>query len=194
MSDLSLDPGTTALVIIDLQRGVAAMNVAPHPAAEIIANTVRIAGPLKAAGGLVVPVRVAFSAGGVDRLSQPVDAPMQLPPGGMPANWSELVPEIAALPADFVITKRQWSAFHGTELDLQLRRRGVETIILTGIATGFGVESTAREGWQHNYAVVFAEDAMAAPTVEHHTFAVEKIFPRLGRTRSTAAIVAALSR
>jgi nicotinamidase-related amidase len=192
MAELILTPKKTALVIIDLQHGVAGMNVAPHAAAEVVANTVKIAGPLKAAGGLIVPVHVAFSAGGADRLSQPTDQQMQVPPGGMPANWSEFVPEIAALPADFVITKRQWSAFHGTELDLQLRRRGIDTIILTGIATGFGVESTAREGWQHGYAIVFAEDAIAAPTAEHHRFAVEKIFPRLGRTRATADIVAAL--
>lgn len=192
MAELTLTPKKTALVIIDLQHGIAGMNVAPHPAAEVIANTVKIGRPLKAAGGLIVAVRVAFSAGGVDRLSQPTDQQMQVPPGGYPANWSDLVPEIAGLSADVAITKRQWGAFHGTELDLQLRRRGVDTIILTGIATNFGVEGTGREAWQHGYAVVFAEDAMAAPTAEHHKFALEKIFPRLGRTRATAEIVAAL--
>ncbi len=191
MASLVLTPRKTALVIIDLQKGVAGMNVAPHTAAEVIANTVKIAAPLKAAGGLIVAVHVSFSPGGGDRLSQPVDAPMQVPPGGMPADWSEFVPEIATLSADVVITKRQWGAFHGTELDLQLRRRGIDTIILTGIATNFGVEGTGREAWQHGYAVVFAEDATAAPTAEHHTFAVEKIFPRLGRARSTAEIAAA---
>ncbi|MEJ0013510.1 MAG: hydrolase [Bauldia sp.] len=192
MADLALTPKNTALVIIDLQHGVAGMNVAPHTAAAVIANTVKIAAPLKAGGGLIVPVRVAFSAGGADRLAQPTDQQMQVPPGGMPANWSDLVPEIAALAADVVITKRQWGAFHGTELDLQLRRRGIDTIILTGIATNFGVEGTGREAWQHGYAVVFAEDAISAASADNHKFAVEKIFPRLGRTRPTAEIVAAI--
>jgi nicotinamidase-related amidase len=192
MADLSLSPKKTALVIIDLQHGIAGMSVAPHSAAAVIANTVKIATRLKAAGGLIVPVRVAFSPDGADRLSRPTDQAMQVPPGGMPANWSDFVPEIAALAADVVITKRQWSAFHGTELDLQLRRRGIDTIVLTGIATNFGVEGTGREAWQHGYAVVFAEDGISAASPENHNFAIEKIFPRLGRTRSTEEIVAAL--
>jgi nicotinamidase-related amidase len=193
MADLSLTPKKTALVIIDLQQGVAGMNTAPYTATGVIANTVRIGQRLKSAGGLIVAVRVAFSADGADRLSQSTDQSMQVPPGGFPANWSDLVPDVAGLGADVAITKRQWGAFHGTELDLQLRRRAIDTIILTGIATNFGVEGTGREAWQHGYAVVFAEDAMSAPTAEHHKFAVERIFPRLGRTRSTAEIVAAIA-
>lgn len=189
---LSLEPRKTALVIVDLQRGIVGMNIAPHSAADIIANTVRIARPLKAAGGLVVAAHIAFAVDGADRLSQPVDSPMPTPPGGWPANWSEFAPEIAALSAEVVITKRNWSAFHGTELDLQLRRRRIDTIILTGIATNFGVEGTGRDAYQHNYGVVFAEDGMAAVTTEHHKFAVEKVFPRLGLTRPTDEIVAAL--
>lgn len=191
---LSLEASKTALVIIDLQKGVAGMNVAPHTAAAVVANSVKIGHALKSAGGTVIAVNVAFSAGGVDRLCQPVELTMAVPPGGLPAGWSDLVPEIADLGADVAITKRQWGAFHGTELDLQLRRRGIGTIILTGIATNFGVEGTAREAWQNNYAVVFAEDAMAAPTAEHHAFAVEKIFPRLGLIRPTDEIVAALKK
>ena len=186
---LDLDPKKTALVIIDLQKGIVAMNIAPHAAAEVIANTVKIAWALKAAGGLIVPVHVSFSPDDGDRLSRPTD---QAAPGGLAGDWSEFAPEIAALPADVHITKRQWSAFYGTELDLQLRRRGIDTIILTGIATSFGVESTARDAWQMNYAVVFAEDAMSAPTTELHSHSVQRIFPRLGRTRSTDDIVAAV--
>ena len=188
---LSLDAKKTAVVIIDLQQGIVRMPLAPHAAADIVARTVRIAARVKQAGGLVIPVNVRFSADGADRLAQPVDQPMPVS-GGMPADWSDLVPEIAALPADVYITKRQWSAFYGTELDLQLRRRGIDTIVLTGIATSFGVESTARDAWQMNYAVVFAEDAMSAPAAELHNHSVQRIFPRLGRTRSTGDIVAAV--
>src|SRR5476649_479225 len=98
---------------------------------------------------------------------------MQRPPGGLPAGWSDFAPEIAALSCALEITKRQWSAFHGTELDLQLRRRGITTVVLGGIATNFGVESTARDAWQHNYAVVIAEDAMSSMDAELHRLAVE---------------------
>jgi nicotinamidase-related amidase len=117
---------------------------------------------------------------------------MALPPGGLPPDWAEFAPGIADLPADVVIAKRQWGAFHGTELDLQLRRRGIATVILAGVATNFGVESTAREAWQNNYAVIVAEDACASVSAEHHAFSIGKILPRVARVRSTAEILAAL--
>ncbi|HVU32077.1 MAG TPA: hydrolase [Opitutaceae bacterium] len=189
---LQLDPLKTALVMIDLQNGIAAMPVGPHPAADVVARAVTMAEACAGAGGLVVPVNVGFSGGAADRLMQPVDMPAQIPAGGPPPGWSDLVPPVAALPASFRITKRQWSAFHGTELDLQLRRRGMTTIVLCGISTNFGVESTAREGWQHNYAIVIAEDACTSGQAELHRFAIEKILPRIARVRSTAEIVAAL--
>ncbi len=188
---LTLNAKKTALVIIDLQHGIVRMPLAPHTAADVIARTVRLAGRVGQGGGLVIPVNVAFSADGADRLAQPVDQAMAAA-GAMPADWADLVPEIATLPATVRVTKRQWSAFYGTELDLQLRRRGIDTIVLTGIATSFGVESTARDAWQMNYAVVFAEDAMSAPTAELHAHSVQRIFPRLGRSRSTEEIVAAI--
>lgn len=189
---LSLVPRTTAVVLIDLQKGVLAMPLAPRGAAEIVANAAALARRLGEAGGTVVLVHVAFAGNLIDRLSQPVDLAMALPQGGLPPDWAEFAPKIAALPADIVITKRQWGAFHGTELDLQLRRRGIATVILAGVATNFGVESTAREAWQNNYAVILAEDACASVSPEHHAFSVDRIMPRIARVRSTAEILAAL--
>src|SRR5699024_5380417 len=125
----------------------------------VIENSVKIGRACNAAGLFVVPVRVMFAPDGADRLQQPVDAPMMMPPGGLPPDWGDLTEEVAALRSEILITKRQWGAFHGTELDLQLRRRGITTIILCGIATNFGVEQTAREAWQSGYAVVVPEDA-----------------------------------
>ena len=137
---LILDPRTTALVLIDLQNGILAIPLAPHSAAQILANATTLARRLTELGGTVVLVHVAFADNYADRPNQPVDQPMQAPPGGLPAGWSEFSPDIGALHADVIITKRQWSAFHGTELDLQLRRRGIDTILLGGVATNFGVE------------------------------------------------------
>jgi nicotinamidase-related amidase len=94
--------------------------------------------------------------------------------------------------SDFVVTKRQWGAFYGTELDLQLRRRGMDTIVLCGIATDIGVESTARFAYEYGYQQILAEDAMTARSAEGHRHAVIEIFPRLGRVRTTAEIIAAL--
>jgi nicotinamidase-related amidase len=92
-----------------------------------------------------------------------------------------------------VITKRQWGAFYGTGLDLDLRRRGKKTIVLGGIATNFGVESTARDAWERNYQLVLVEDAMAGMNNESHQFAIRRIFPRLGRVCGVADVLATWS-
>jgi nicotinamidase-related amidase len=192
MAELDLDPRATALVVIDLQRGIVARDVAPHAARDVVARSARVADALRTAGGRVALVRVAYAADEGDRLRPPVDSPM--PPGAPPPDWSDLVPEVGPRDGDLVVTKHQWGAFYGTELDLQLRRRGIRTILLCGISTNFGVESTARDGWERGYALVFIEDAMAGLSAEAHAFAVHTIFPRIGRVRSTAEVLAALAR
>jgi nicotinamidase-related amidase len=110
----------------------------------------------------------------------------------LPPDWSELIPELDRQPSDIVILKRQWGAFYGTDLDLQLRRRGLGTIVICGISTEFGVESTARDAYERGYELIFAEDAMTGSTAESHVNSTERIFPRMGRVRSTEEILAAL--
>ena len=190
--DISLEPKTTALVLIDLQKGIVGRPLAPHSGGSVVEKSVTLARRLKEAAGTVVAVHVAFSNPDTDRLKQPVDAATPVPPGGFPAEFSEFAPEIAALNPDVIITKRQWGAFYGTGLDMQLRRRGIDTIILGGIATNIGVESTARDAWEHNYALIIPEDACTGMDDAMHRFAMEKIFPRLARVRSTQQIIAAL--
>lgn len=177
---LALDPRTTALVLIDLQNGIVRMPVAPRSGAEVVAAGKVLARQFRAAQAPVVLVRVGWSADLADALRQPVDQPVQRPPGGLPADWSELVDGLAE-PGDIRITKRQWGAFHGTELDLQLRRRAIRTIVLGGISTNFGVESTARQAWEFGYEVVLVEDAAAGASAELHEMAVKHIFPRIAR-------------
>ncbi len=184
------DPKTTALISIDLQGFIISRPVAPHSAQQVIENTAAIAKSLKAAGGTTVFVTIGFSADYADAVNQPTDEPIAFPQGGLPAEALREPPEIADLTPDVRITKHQWSAFYGSELDLQLRRRGIRTVILTGIATNFGVEATIRDAFAHNYAVIAAEDAMTTFTAEMHAFACERIFPRLSRVRKTADILA----
>ena len=114
------------------------------------------------------------------------------PSGPQPPDWSEIVPEIGPRPGDIVITKRQWGAFYGTGLDLQLRRRGIGTLVYGGIATNFGVESTARDAYERGFEQVFVEDAMSGLTAGAHEFAITTIFPRMGRIRSTDDVLAAI--
>jgi nicotinamidase-related amidase len=134
-----------------------------------------------------VLVNVAFSPDFSDALKSPVDQPMQAPSGGFPEGWSDLADGLAE-PSDIRITKRQWGAFYGTELDLQLRRRGVTTVVIGGIATNMGVESTARAAHEHGYAVVLPEDATSSLSADMHAFAFAHIFPRLGRVARAAEI------
>jgi nicotinamidase-related amidase len=187
MSELGLDPKTTAIVVIDMQKGIVGMPGNPHSSEVVLENVVRLLDAGRKAGALAVLVHVGISADWGDAVKTPIDEPMPFS-GKRPADWSELLPELKQQAGDIEILKRQWGAFYGTELELQLRRRGRTTIVLCGIATEYGVETTARDGWEHGYAMVFAEDAMTGRGGHEHT--VKTIFPRLGRVRSTAEIVA----
>jgi nicotinamidase-related amidase len=189
--DLTLDPARTALVVIDLQKGILAIPSAPHAGPDVVARVVRLAGALKARGGLVVLVHVLRSPDGEDSLHPATDTPPVS--GARPAfsDFSEIAPEL--LPhASVVIGKRQWGAFYGTELDLQLRRRGIGTIVLCGISTTMGVESTARDAYERGFDQVFVEDAMAARDAADHEHTVRTVFPRIGKVRCTEDVLAAL--
>ena len=186
----ALDVAHTALVMIDPQNWTLGMPISPHAADSVVGNAVMLARAVRAAGGMVALTRAAFSPGYADMLRTPVDKALNVPASGIPPQALAFRAEMKALDAEVVITKRQWSAFHGTELDLQLRRRGMTTVVIGGVMTNFGVESTARDAWQHNYAVVVAEDACSSLNPDMHRFAVEKILPRVARVRSSAAIAA----
>jgi nicotinamidase-related amidase len=176
---ITLPAPTTALILVDLQNFIVGLPLAPHSGEAVVAKGMDLARRFRAAKAPVVLVNVAFSPDFGDALKSPVDEPPQMPAGGFPAGWSELVDGLAE-PSDLRVTKRQWGAFYGTDLDLQLRRRGVTTVVIGGVATNMGVESTARAAHEHGYAVVLAEDATTARSADMHAFAFEKIFPLLG--------------
>ena len=188
----ALDSKKTALVVIDIQKGIAGMarQLAPHSAQEVVGNVAKLVGKFRSAGAQVFLVHVT-SVDGKDMLSPLTDQGSQWQ-GERPADWADFMDEITPMGSDIVITKRQWGAFYGTELDLQLRRRGINTIVLCGISTNIGVETTAREAYQHGYNQVFATDAMAAMTEEEHNAALKFIFPRIGRLRTTEQVLAML--
>jgi nicotinamidase-related amidase len=183
----NLDPNTTALVLIDLQKGIVARPLAPYSGADVLKTGSELADRFRRAGAPVVLVNVGWSPDFKDALRQEVDQPFAPPAGGLPADFMDSA-EGLAKPGDLRITKRQWGAFHGTELDLQLRRRGIRTIVLGGIATNIGVESTARQAWEHGYAIVLAEDATTGQSAEMHKFAVENILPRISKISKAANI------
>ncbi|RDI96893.1 hydrolase [Dyella solisilvae] len=187
----TLDPRSTALVLIDLQKGIAPFAAGPHTAGDVFSRAGQLAARFRELGAPVALVRVGFSRDGADMLrpltDQPAPAARDLPP-----DWMTYADELHAGEGDIHIVKRQWGAFYGTELELQLRRRGVTQIVLGGVSTNIGVESTARQAFELGFHQVLVEDAMSSSDASHHAFAVENIFPRLGRVRSTAQILAAL--
>uniref|UniRef100_A0A7V4XUL8 Isochorismatase family protein n=1 Tax=Acidobacterium capsulatum TaxID=33075 RepID=A0A7V4XUL8_9BACT len=189
MQNIVLDAKKTALVAIDLQNALMAVPGAPHAVVDVAARTRRIADALRAQGGLVVWVRVNLN----DFLSLHVDEPPQFGGKDMPEELSQIAPAAGAQPTDIVITKRHWGAFAGTALEQELRVRGVETVILTGVATNVGVESTLRQGTGLGFAFVVPADACSALSEEEHRYSMEKVFGRLARVRTTDQVLEALA-
>lgn len=136
MSELILAPRRTAVVVNDIQKGIAGVPGAPHSASSVVANCARLVAA-RESGTRPVLVHVGGSQDGRERLSPAVDQSAQ-GPATLPPGWSDFVPDLGSHPRDIVILKRQWGDFYGTHLDLQLRRRGLTTIVLCGIATEFG--------------------------------------------------------
>jgi nicotinamidase-related amidase len=194
MNELILNEERAALVVIDLQKGIVGMKAAPHDPSSVAQNAARIADAFRQRGLPVFLVRVTPSADRKDSLHPRIDESSTPGQWNRPPDWSEIVPEMNKQESDFVITKRQWGAFYGTELDLQLRRRGIDTIVLCGISTDIGVESTARFAYEYGYHQVFAEDAMTARSATGHAHAVNEIFPRIGMVRTTQEILSALGK
>ncbi|WP_438433668.1 isochorismatase family protein [Gorillibacterium sp. sgz500922] len=186
MEQLLFDLSKTALIVIDLQKWLGA-HYAPHSAEQVVDRASTLVQAFRKAGSFVGLVRVSSK----DFNDMPRPLLDQAPPAmNLKPGWDEIVPEIGVTDTDHIITKRQWGAFYGTDLDLQLRRRGITTIVLCGIASGIGVDTTAREAFAHGYQVVFAIDAMTGFSEAEHEHVRKVIFPRIGRIRSTEDILA----
>jgi nicotinamidase-related amidase len=184
MAVTSLDP-KTALVVIDLQKGILAY--APADAvAGVVQNAAALCTAFRERHLPVVLVNVTGGAPG--RTEQPRRA-------GNPApDWAEFIPELKQQPGDIVVTKKSWGAFATTDIGEQLQQRGVTQIVLCGIATSIGVESTARQAYEAGLNVTLATDAMTDMSPDAHQNSVTRIFPRLGETGTAAEIVALLGK
>jgi nicotinamidase-related amidase len=182
MTLTTLDP-KPALVVIDLQKGLTAVPTA-HPLDDVIQRSADLAAAFRRHGLPVVLVNASGAAPGRTEISRPAYTP--------PPDWTDIIPELDQQPDDLLVTKQTWGAFHGTPMDTLLRERGVTQIVLTGVATSAGVESTARAAHEHGYHVVLAIDAMTDRDADLHDNSVRRIFPRIGETASTGDILAML--
>jgi nicotinamidase-related amidase len=188
MAELHLEPKKTALVLIDLQNGIVGMGPAPHPAEQVLKHGSQLAAAFRAHGSPVVYVHVDLN----DFQQVQADVPMTLKTP-IPPIASEIAEAAGFQAEDILVTKRHWGAFAGTDLEEQLKSRGIDTVVIGGISTNIGVESTVRQGTGLGFNFVFVEDASSAQDAEQHRYAVEKILPRLTRVHSTVEVLAALA-
>jgi len=184
----TIDP-QAALVVIDLQNAIVERLRAAGEAAladELIARSAELASAFRERGLPVVLVNVAGAPAGR------TDAGRRMP-ADVPADFFALAEGLNTDPTDILVTKHSVGAFATTDLDAILRERGVTQIVLTGVATSVGVESTARNAHDLGYHVVLAADAMADLTPSAHEYAVASVFPRLGEVSSTEEILGKLA-
>lgn len=184
----SLNPKTTALILIDLQNAIIGRETQPHTATEVVERSRALADAFRARQALVVYVRVRMD----DFLHLAADEPMTLPKE-IPASASEIAESAGMQSGDLLISKRHWGAFAQTNLEQELRSRGIDTIVLTGIATNIGVESTLRQGTGLGFNFVTVEDACSTFSPEMQDFAFQAIFPRLSKVRSTQQVLEAIA-
>lgn len=183
MALTTLDP-ITALIVVDLQRGIIALP-SVHSMGDVVARASALAAAFRRHRLPVVLVNVAGGAPG--RTERP------RPGGPFPDGWTDLIPELDRQPDDITVTKRTWGAFASTDVEHQLRQRGVTQIVIAGVATGTGVESTARQAYEAGFNVTLATDAMTDPHAEAHDYSTANVFPRLGESGSTQAIIELLA-
>jgi nicotinamidase-related amidase len=170
----------TALIVIDLQKGIVAFPTA-HPTVDVVKQASALADAFRRHGLPVVLVNVDGGAPGRSEQTRNM--------GELPAGWADLVPELNQQATDHTVTKRTWGAFTNTDLEKHLKKLGITQVVIVGVATSFGVESTARNAHELGFNVTLAVDAMTDMSADAHTNSITRIFPRLGETGTTQEII-----
>ncbi|MFA5257145.1 MAG: isochorismatase family protein [Opitutales bacterium] len=175
----TLDP-KTALIVIDLQKGIVALSSA-HPVKDVIKHASELAAAFRRHALPVVLVNaVGLPAGRTEQKRNIAQ---------LPAGWTDLIPELNQQPEDHTISKRQWGAFTNTGLEEYLKKLGVTQVVIAGVSTSIGVESTARQAHEFGFNVTLATDAMTDSSAEAHTHSITRIFPRIGESGTAEQII-----
>ncbi len=183
MALTTLDPNT-ALLVVDLQKGIVGRPVV-HPIAEVMDRARALLDAFRRLGLPVVLINVDGVAPGRTEQPRPDLA-------AFPEGWTDFAPELDRQPTDIVVTKRTWGAFASTDREQRLKALGVTQVVVLGVATGTGVESTARQAYEAGFNVTLAVDAMTDMRPEAHDYSLTNVFPRLGETGSAEEIIALL--
>lgn len=184
MALTALDP-QTALIVVDLQKGIVGAPLI-EPIARVIDRSVEL---IRAFRKHALPVVLVNAAGGAPgRTEQPRRHSEVLPEG-----FTDFVAELDQQPTDIVVTKCSWGAFATTGLNSHLKSLGVTQVVIAGVATGTGVEATARQAYEAGFNVALAVDAMTDGRPEAHDYSIRSVFPRLGETAMTDDIIKKLA-
>lgn len=179
MALTTLDP-KTALVIVDLQKGIVGLPFV-HPIDKVVERSRALLDAFRRRGLPVVLVNVAGGAPGR------TEAPRRS--GTFAADWTELIPELERQATDIIVTKQTWGAFASTDLESRLKALSVTQVVITGVATGTGVEATARQAYEQGFNVTLAIDAMTDGRPEAHDYSIRQVFPRLGETGTAQDVI-----
>lgn len=174
-----------ALIVVDFQKGLIGSPFI-HPIAGVLEKARKLIDAFRANGLPVVLVNVAGGAPGRTERARRYD-------GQLPEGFADFVPELGQQADDIVVTKRSWGAFASTDLEFQLKARGVTQVVIAGVATGTGVESTARQAYEAGFNVALALDAMTDTRPEAHDYSAKNVFPRLGETGTSREIIDSLA-
>ncbi len=183
---LVINPKKTALLVLDLQNAVVNRPMVPNDPKDVVRNAANLADAFRRAGSVVVMVNLSY-----DQPFKPI-ADVETKDLNSQEGWDKLVDGLNVKESDIKITKSGWSAFAGTGLDRILKSRDIDTLVLCGISTNIGVETTARDAYDLRYNQIFVVDAMAAKSVEEHEHTIKYIFGRTGLVRNTEDIIFAL--
>jgi len=190
MSADRLDPKSTCLLLFDFLVGHVARD--PQRYAPVLANAAKLLAAARAAGAMVAYARADHRADGGTTVRTLHDSPPRPPLITSGTPEAVIVPELAPRPDEYLVPKHRWSAFHGTYLELALRARRVDTVILTGGSTEIGISSSAYAARDLDYNLVIAADACTSAKRDVHEQLMREVFPRLARVRTSAQVLAML--
>lgn len=180
-----MDISKSALILIDLQKGVTAVDLKPHKAEQIIENANTLIKKFRKENGFIVFVRTAF----IDNKDiLPADKKLRSL-SDLKESFDQIDSRLDFKQSDYLVSKRGFSAFFGTDLDLELRRHNIENLVFVGVSTHIGIDTAARDGYQLNYKIYFVEDAISAPKKQQHEFVINEIFPLYGEVLKTSSLI-----
>jgi nicotinamidase-related amidase len=206
-NEFKLAPAKTAVVLIDLQNDIIRGSgpfygdlAEQVRSKKVVENTIRLTDGARAAGAAIFYITVVRRADYADVVNQATQltATGKAPPAKQQVSLvtgthgAQLVDELKPQPSDYVLVKKRRNAFHATELDFHLRARGIDTIVIGGVATNLGVENTVRDGWDRDYNMVVVPDISVASPAAAHDYCMSSVFPRMARIMTVDEVLAGL--